>query len=496
MTTNIWGLDIGSTGIRAIELTRTWNSYRVTDYRFRPLDPAGGEDQDIEVLQALREMFPEGIKRKGFVIPIASHRTMVHKIPLPFKERKKNLRIVKYEIEPLLPVPAEQVVVDFYSLKVDQGDHPALVFAAPKEHLRHKLSLVKEAGLDPESLIPEAMALFWAMKYLDKALTVDPGGLLDVGHKKTTLIVWCDGVLVLARSIPIGGEEVWQSRGTGRPEASPTLSRLAGEVLRTLMALESEAPAQTVSRIFLTGGLTALPGAEAILENHIQREVRILDPIHRVPGLHQAVPEGHQQVLTVALGAALWGAAPESERLNFRQEELISSQKVRREKSRVHLLLAYGIILALLAMGGLFTNLYLQERKYRELKKEIRQEFSQALPGVKKIVNEVQQMKTFVQEEKARVVALGGMGNENSPLEILREISTIFDPNWKVKLTELTIDSEGVEVNGEADSFDTINQLKSRLDRSSLYQDVQLKAARASNLENIIEFRIQMKRRI
>jgi len=51
-----------------------------------------------------------------------------------------------------------------------------------------------------------------------------------------------------------------------------------------------------------------------------------------------------------------------------------------------------------------------------------------------------------------------------------------------------------VEVNGEADSFDTVNQLKTRLDRSARFKDVQLKAAKASSLENVIEFKFQMKR--
>jgi Tfp pilus assembly protein PilN len=53
-----------------------------------------------------------------------------------------------------------------------------------------------------------------------------------------------------------------------------------------------------------------------------------------------------------------------------------------------------------------------------------------------------------------------------------------------------------VEVNGEADSFDTVNRLKSKLDHSNLYKEVQLKTARASSLENVIEFRFQMKRAI
>jgi Tfp pilus assembly protein PilN len=103
-------------------------------------------------------------------------------------------------------------------------------------------------------------------------------------------------------------------------------------------------------------------------------------------------------------------------------------------------------------------------------------------------------MKELVRGEKARVDALGGLADTSSPLEIIRELSTMIEPNWKVRVTDLVMDAEGVELSGEADSFDTVNQLKSKLDRSPLYKEVQLKTAQASSLENVVEFKFQMKR--
>jgi Tfp pilus assembly protein PilN len=120
----------------------------------------------------------------------------------------------------------------------------------------------------------------------------------------------------------------------------------------------------------------------------------------------------------------------------------------------------------------------------------------QAQPGAKNVVNEMQQMKELVREEKGRVDALGGMADTNSPLEMIRELSTMIEPTWKVRVTELVMELEGVELSGEADSFDTVNRLKSKLDRSTLYKEVQLRTAQASSLENIIEFKFQMKRGI
>jgi Tfp pilus assembly protein PilN len=158
------------------------------------------------------------------------------------------------------------------------------------------------------------------------------------------------------------------------------------------------------------------------------------------------------------------------------------------------ILISYACILAVLGIVTFLLDYSLKERKYQYLRTEIRKEFTQALPEVKRVVNELQQMKARVQEERAKLAALGGGGGSGSPLEILRELSQMVEPSLKVRVTELIVDPEAVELNGEADSFDAVNQMKSRLDRSARFKEVQLKTARASSLENVVEFKLQMKR--
>ncbi len=501
----VWGLDIGSAGIKAVELTRTWKDFQVTDYRYRQIE--AGAERGPALFQALREVFPKGI-RESVVLVVPAHRTMVHRVPLPFKERKKNLPVVKYEAESLLPVAIDEVIVDFYppdKLKEEEG---ALVFAARKEDLRSQLALVAEAGVDPESMIPEGPALFWAVKYLTPDLLGETGAVLDIGHERATLIIWDEGVLKTVRSIPFagalfGGTEAGPPPAQGeetapgavRPDPA-ALNRLANEVQRTLMSWEAAAAGPAVRRIFLTGGGTVVLEIENALGRALQRAVEDLDFTSRSPGRMENVSERHAHLLTGAVGAALWEIVPDGEKMNFRREEFVSTQKARKEQGQIRRLVAYAVILAVLAFGTLGTGLYLKERKYKNLRAQIRQEFVQTLPAVKKIVNEVQQMRTLAQEEKARVAALGGLGHEDSPLENLRELSAAIDPGLKIRVTELSVDPDGVEVSGEAASFDAINQLKAKLDRSQIYKDVQLKTARASNLENVVEFKLQMKRRI
>ena len=54
MGAKTWGLDIGSTGIKAVELTRTLRGYRVTQYVYLPiglLNPEKGGKRSSKVCE-------------------------------------------------------------------------------------------------------------------------------------------------------------------------------------------------------------------------------------------------------------------------------------------------------------------------------------------------------------------------------------------------------------------------------------------------------------
>jgi general secretion pathway protein L len=497
-----------------VELMRTWRGDRVTNYGFFPTSAREKEERQRERIQHLSEISSK-VERDGeeIILTAASHQTMMHPVALPFAERKKNQRIIKFAMEPLLPLPIDQVVADFFAAGKGMNGQQALAFAVPKEVLRDQMALLREGGLDPETILPEALALYGVVKHFRVHSREGATALLDVGHEKTTMIVWRGETLGRVRSIAVAGASLTRAlqkalnlsseeaaslkekRG-GEEEAKRAirepLQRLAEEVGRTLTAYESEGEGSPVERVLLTGGSSALPGIREELAEALKRPVAPLDLAGADVSLLGDMPREMQPVMAVALGAALWGAS--SERVNFRQEEFVHLKKAQKTKTRRNLLIAYGAILGGLGAAIWATNLYWQEQRFQNLKTEIRREFLQAQPGVHKVVNEIQQMKVLVREEKAKVSALGGLSGTQSPLELIRELSLLVEPGRQVRVTEILLDPESVEVSGEADSFETVNRIKAKLDQSSFFRQVQLKTARASSLENVFEFKFQMKR--
>jgi len=263
-------------------------------------------------------------------------------------------------------------------------------------------------------------------------------------------------------------------------------------VARSLLAHEAPGDRKRVEGLWLTGGGTAWPGIAEFLAREIGRPVQSFHFGDRSSLMLREIPAKDAHPLAGAIGAALVGIFGESDRMNLRKEEFTSPRKVRKRRNRRNLLIAYGVVLLVLGIGNLATKFYLREMRYRELKTEIRKAFTMANPGVKKIVNEVQQMRSRVQEEKAQVAALGGMAEGAAPLDFLRDLSALIEPGWKIRITELLVDPGVMEVSGETDSFETVNRLKARLEQSGSFRGVQLKTARAGSLENVVEFKFQM----
>lgn len=476
-----WGLDIGLTGIKAIKLVHSWKGSQIISYGYYPF--RGQLNLVEEKKQILDKIFSPREKGENIFLAFPSQRTMVHRLALPFGERKKNEQVLKFEIEPLLPFPIEEVVADFFPQRNFPQKREALVFAASKDDLREHLSFLPEGGIDPESLIPEAVSLFWLVRFLKKI--DNPGALLDLGVGKATLIIWQQRGLTLSRSLAVS------------PAADADYEkRLSAEVQRTLMTYESNSDNEQVEKIWLTGGLANRSNLKERLAEELRRETDLLDLTAGFPSLQEEVPVAYHHSLAIALGAALGANAPAEERINLRREEFASAKKSERERSRLSVLATYGSILALLGLGVWGSDYYLKKSRYEELKKQIRLEFLQANPGAKKIVHEIQQMKDLLQEERRKTGGWAGISRDSSPLELLHEISWAVEPAWKIRITELTVETETVEITGETDSFESANRLKAKLDNSALFKEGQLKVARASTLENVVEFKIQMKKGI
>jgi Tfp pilus assembly protein PilN len=85
---------------------------------------------------------------------------------------------------------------------------------------------------------------------------------------------------------------------------------------------------------------------------------------------------------------------------------------------------------------------------------------------------------------------MGGSLGHGSPLDVLSALSNTLPPGLPAQITMLQIDDSGLKLEGEADSFTAVDQLKRSLERNGEFGQVQLDHAAASSDAGKVEFHL------
>ena len=126
MAESIIGLDIGSTGIKAVHLRKglmglEWIKAIRRDWP-HPLGPFDFNPSDSQVA-VLRDLWTEmAVGQARVVVSVPMHLCSVRTITLPFADERRLAQVVPFEVEAQLPYPLEGVIVDHHRLhpKPDQ----------------------------------------------------------------------------------------------------------------------------------------------------------------------------------------------------------------------------------------------------------------------------------------------------------------------------------------------------------------------------------------
>jgi len=296
------GLDIGTSGVRAAEVTV--NRAGVTLERFGQVAlPPGavvdGEVVDVDVVaRTLRQLWAASrFRSKKVVLGIANQRVIVRQIELPWMPPTELKASLPFQVHDYIPMPVDQVLLDHHPLEEvtgEDGDRQLrlLLVAAAKDMVWSAINAVRKAGLAPISveLVPFALMRSLA-RYDHLGLDgSDAEALVDVGARVTNVVVHAGGVPRFVRILPMGGADITDALaerlGIGLDEAeavkqSASLdaqpdgpidgssaaavvqaagTALVDEVRSSLDYYLSQSTALQVRRIVLSGGGSRLAG--------------------------------------------------------------------------------------------------------------------------------------------------------------------------------------------------------------------------------------------
>ena len=340
--TPLIGVDISSTAVKLLQLSRAGNRYRVDHYAVEPLPPNAVVEKNIVEVEAVGEAVRRAVARSGTrskaaAAAVAGSAVITRIIPVPADIDDDDLEAqVELEAANYIPYPIEEVNLDFEVLgpmPSNPGMNQVLLAASRSENVELRQSALELAGLTAKVMDVEAFAVenAFALVANDLALPHDAlVTLVDIGATMTTLNVLRGGRSLYSREQVFGGkqltDEVMRRYGLTYEEAGQA-KRLGGlpesyhdevlqpfkeaavqQVSRLLQFFYAGSEYNRVDKIVLAGGCASIEGLAQMVEEQLGVSTQVANPLAQMslgPGVQAHALAQDAPALMIACGLAL-----------------------------------------------------------------------------------------------------------------------------------------------------------------------------------------------
>lgn len=303
---DFFGLDIGMTAIRLVQLRGTGTNKALVRYAYVPIDPGLSQSESKVDQQRLSQIAADllvksGVTTKNVVVGLPSQRVFTTVADLDKLTKAELSKAINFQVESIIPTPIEETKIDWALL----GDSPrdknkveVLLSSVPNGYIEKLLDFVEGLGLNVIAFEPDSMALCRSL--------LTPGGkapqiILDIGSRSTDLVVVVNDAPRLARSINTGTFTIIRSasqnlnvdekqaeqlifkfgltkdklEGQAYEALLPSVDNLVIEIDKSIKFFESRYPGATIGSMILTGGASAIPGFPVYLADKLNIPVEI-----------------------------------------------------------------------------------------------------------------------------------------------------------------------------------------------------------------------------
>ena len=307
------GLDISSTSVKLLELSRQGDGFRVEAYAAEPLPPNSVVEKNITDVEAVGEAIRRVAKRSGSrtkfaSVAVAGSSVITKVITMPASLSVDEMESqIELEADQYIPYSLEEVNLDFEVLGASE-DNPdtvdVLLAASRSEDVDSRVAAVELGGLTAKIVDIEAYSLENAFGLIT---TQVPGGtddktiaIIDIGATMTTLSVLHNEKIIYTRDQVFGGkqltEEIQRRYGLSYEEAGmakrqgglpdnympevldPFKDAMAQQVSRSLQFFFSSSQHNSVNHIVLAGGSASIPGVDELIEERVGTSTSIANP--------------------------------------------------------------------------------------------------------------------------------------------------------------------------------------------------------------------------
>ncbi len=303
---DFFGLDIGTTAVRLVQLHGSGNPKSLIKYAYVPLDgniALSDSKADMQKLgHAVAQLVAQArLTTKNVAVGIPSSRVFTTVADIDRLSPGEMAKAIQFQADGLIPTPLAESKIDWALL----GDSPAdktkqeiLLSSVPNKFVEGRLDMLEAIGLNVIAFEPDNLALARALVPEDSVVAQL---VLDVGRKSTDLVVDLNGVPHLTRNIPTGSEAIIRAasqnlnidatqaeqfvfkfglskeklEGQVMQAISGTVDMLTTEVDKSIKFFQTRYVGTKIERIVVTGGASVIPEFPLHLANKFGLNVEI-----------------------------------------------------------------------------------------------------------------------------------------------------------------------------------------------------------------------------
>lgn len=544
MPQRILGIDVGSWSVKAIVAETAFRSIKVIDAHEVKVEP--GEPETLRERKgiALAELLQHPALRSDVsVAAMPCEETATRTIELPFADSKKVEQTIGGEIADLIPFDIDDAVFDHRVLeKTPQNHSISLTAAAPRTRVAARLGLLEEADLNPKFLVVDAFqiaALHGAYLATDGSPPeepLEPAGdaqtfvqeapdgppearlIVDIGHDRTIVCACNDQGVHHARGLRAGGRDVTEALArvfngsTDEVEAmkhehgfvassrhpvpdddtqtisdavTEGLKPLVQELRRTLQVIRKERKVR-VTRLDLVGGGSRIRNLAPYLAEQLNVPVALALAVDQA--VERQIEGPRRSAFALALGLALRPANLTGvPRIDLRVGEFTFSGQLEQFRARLPFMAATGAGLLVLLLVSVAANY----RTVIEREAQVDESFCAVTKEV--VGQEICEPSRAISVMQSPNSELGSFRlPEVTAYTIAAELSHRVPDELPVKLYDIDITPDRARIEGEADSFDTVDKLVAAYADSDCLSDIKKDQIRKKSTGTGIEFKINM----
>jgi type IV pilus assembly protein PilM len=301
-----FGLDIGTSAIRAVQVTNNPRSKQLLRYAMAPVDHKlvmsdAKADQQKVARQIADMLVQSGITTKNVAVGLPSSKVFTTVVDIERLSHAELAKTIQFQADALIPTPLDESKIDWALI----GDSPKdpnkveiLLSSVPNSLVEQRLDLLESIGLNVIAFEPDNLALIRSIMQLDAA---EPQMVIDIGSKSTDLVITMNGIPRLTRAIPTGTEAIvraaQQNLSIDDKQAQEfvfkfglsqqklegqvynaiigTIDLLMTDIDKSIKFFHARYNNMKIERIIMTGGASALPEFPLHLANRFGINVEI-----------------------------------------------------------------------------------------------------------------------------------------------------------------------------------------------------------------------------